>query len=122
MRARLTMALAAALALDAAPVAAACTARDAWRGPDKAMHFAAGAGIAAAVTLQQRNAWAGFAAGVAAGALKEVYDRDRPERHTCSVQDFAVTAAGAAAGAYGARWALAVGPRGQVAAFYRTQF
>ncbi len=85
-----------------------CTARDAWTGRDKALHFGVGAAVGGAGVLAFENPRNAFLAGVAVGALKEVYDSQHSDRHTCSLQDFAVTAAGAYAGAYGAAWI--VGP------------
>lgn len=81
-----------------------CTTSDLWRGPDKTKHMIGGAAIASAVTLATKEPHWGFAAGVAVGAAKEIWDRRG--NGTCSFQDFAVTAAGAAAGAYGTAWLI----------------
>lgn len=85
-----------------------CTARDAWTGPDKTKHFAVGAAIGSAGVLVFENPHHAFLAGVAVGALKEAVDR-RSANHTCSLQDFAVTSLGAAAGAYGTAWIVSPG-------------
>jgi putative lipoprotein len=101
----------AALLLAAAPAfAAPCITRDAWTGPDKTKHFVGGAAIASAVTLATRNPHYGFGAGVAVAIAKEAYDRTG--RGTCSLQDMAVTVAGAAAGAYGTAWVILPQRRG----------
>lgn len=93
--------VAALLAASVAAEAGPCTSRDAWTGPDKTKHLAAGAAIASATTLATKNPDIGFWTGTAVALGKEVlYDRSSPI-HTCSFQDFAVTVAGAAAGAYG---------------------
>ncbi len=97
---------AAALALSLLTVheSRACTARDSWAGHDKTMHLAAGAAIGAGVTLYSRDPLIGTLAGTGVGLLKELRD-SRGHGH-CSLQDAVVTALGAAAGAYGTRWAL----------------
>ena len=79
--------------------AMACTGRDAWRGPDKNKHFVVGVALGSGGTLVFKDAHKGFLLGTTVGALKEVYDSRG--HGTCSFQDFAVTALGAAAGAYG---------------------
>lgn len=84
--------------------AMACTSKDAWTGRDKRVHFGIGAAIGAAGTLATENPHIGFALGAAAGAAKEL--RDRRGHGTCSFQDFAATALGAAAGSYGAAWII----------------
>lgn len=81
-----------------------CTATDNWTGQDKTKHFAAGAAIGSAGTLVFKDPDKGFLLGVAVGALKEV--RDSRGHGTCSLQDFGVTALGAAAGAYGTAWVI----------------
>jgi uncharacterized protein YfiM (DUF2279 family) len=111
----------AALALLSAAASLACTAKDRWTGEDKVMHVTAGGVIAVAAGSQLRDPWAGFAAGVAAGAAKELYDRRHPGAHTCSLQDFVVTAVGAAFGAYGSKVAIETAGRG-VAVRYSTTF
>lgn len=60
---------------------------------DKQAHFFAGAAIAASVALYL-GPMAGLAAGILAGALKEV--RDRAGFGTPDIKDFIATAAGAA--------------------------
>lgn len=82
-----------------------CTASDKWTGPDKNKHFAAGAIAGSAGTLVFKDADKGFLVGVAVGAAKEIYDSRG--HGTCSLQDFTVTALGAAAGAYGTAWIIA---------------
>lgn len=84
---------------------AKCLTRDKWTGVDKNMHFVAGAFIGVGATVKFRDPLAGFAAGVAVGALKEL--SDSRGGGTCSLQDFAVTAIGAALGVYGSAWLIA---------------
>lgn len=88
---------------------------DDWTGADKTLHFAAGAGIASAVTLATDSPAKGFAAGVAVGLAKEVYDTQHRDRHTPSVKDFLVTAAGAGVGS----WATGVVIRRDFVGFQR---
>jgi uncharacterized protein YfiM (DUF2279 family) len=78
--------------------AATCTTHDLWTGDDKNLHFAAGVVIAAAGTAYTDDPRKGFYLGTAAGVAKEVYDAF--DARECSLQDLAVAAAGAAAGAY----------------------
>ena len=73
---------------------------------DKALHFGAGAAIASVVTLASKNPTYGFAAGCAAGVLKEAYDARQPARHTVSGADLAFTCLGAGFGAGATRWYL----------------
>jgi uncharacterized protein YfiM (DUF2279 family) len=82
---------------------------DEWTGRDKSLHFIAGAAVGAAVTVATERRDYGIAAGVAVGLAKEIYDSQHRDRHTPSVKDFAVTAAGAVVGAYVV--GLIVGPR-----------
>lgn len=109
--------LAVAVALSGPAFAGRCTASDAWTGPDKTKHLAAGFSIAAGVTAASGSPRAGFLAGVAVGAAKEVYDARHPAAHTCSLQDFLVTTAGAAAGAAGVGWLLLPKRNGVVVAY-----
>ena len=97
--------IAASIVLSTSAFAGACTTHDAWTGPDKTKHFIAGGAIGSAGTLVFKNPDYGFALGVGVGALKEVVDR-MSSNHTCSFQDFAVTALGAGAGAYGTAWII----------------
>ncbi len=90
--------LACALMTASLSYAGSCTARDAWRGPDKNLHAAGGAVIGMATTLQTGSFWKGVAAASAVGALKEVVDGATGNGH-CSLQDFLVTAVSGAAGA-----------------------
>lgn len=78
--------------------AVSCTTHDLWIGDDKNLHFAAGVVIAAAGTAYTDDPRKGFYLGAAAGVAKEVYDAF--DARECSLQDLAVTAAGAAAGAW----------------------
>jgi uncharacterized protein YfiM (DUF2279 family) len=73
---------------------------DTWTGPDKTLHFVGGAAIGASVTLYTGNPRDGLLAGVGVGLAKEVYDSRHKDSHTPSAKDFAVTALGAAVGAY----------------------
>lgn len=107
-------------ALAASDAAARCTARDSWRGPDKVEHAIAGAAIAAGWTFQRRSAWEGFAAGIVVGVLTEAADAGGGG--TCSLQDAAVTAAGAALGAAGAGFALRFSERGTPMLAYVREF
>jgi hypothetical protein len=104
----LATALALALSVAAAPAAARCTASDAWTGPDKRLHMGLGAVFGYAGTMQTRDPLTGFYVGTAVGALKEVIDASGSG--TCSLQDFAVTALGAAVGAYGGHLHLRLDP------------
>lgn len=111
--------IALALAVLAGHSHARCIANDAWTGRDKDMHLKAGLAIGAGVTLITRDPRYGFWAGTAAGALAELKDARTPG-HVCSLQDFAVTAAGAAAGAYGVGWFLVPQKHGVQVAFAKT--
>ena len=71
---------------------------DEWTGPDKRMHLAAGALIAAPVSAATDSWRAGAAAGCAVGVLKEINDMRSPG-HTPSYKDAVVTCVGAAVGA-----------------------
>lgn len=82
-----------------------CTTSDLWRGPDKTKHAIAGAAIGAAVTAATAKPLYGALAATGVGLAKELIDRRYPN-HTCSFQDFAVTAAAGWAGAYGTAWLI----------------
>lgn len=101
------------------PVFAKCTSKDAWTGPDKNKHLVAGVAMGSAGTLVFKDAHKGFLLGVGVGLAKEVYDSRG--NGTCSVQDFAVTALGAAAGAYGTAW-LVLPKNNGVFVGYATRF
>lgn len=103
----------------ASSVMARCVANDAWTGRDKALHLAAGAAAGSAGTLVFKDPHKGFLLGVGIGLAKEVWDSQHADRHTCSLQDFAVTAAGAAAGAYGTAWLVLPQRQGVVVAYVR---
>lgn len=90
--------------LIAGTVNAACVNNDAWVGRDKTIHFGAGMAAGSVATLVFKDPDAGFLFGASVGFMKELYDKQHPDKHTCSFQDFAVTALGAAAGAYGTAW------------------
>lgn len=90
--------LIATLALACAPVFGKCTASDSWHGQDKQLHFGGGAAIALLVTAHTRDPMTGFWSGVAVGAGKELLDATGSG--TCSLQDFLVTVAGSAVGAF----------------------
>lgn len=90
-----------------------CTASDPWQGPDKTKHALVGAAIGSAGTLVFKDPDAGFLLGAGVGLVKELVDRRTPSR-TCSFQDFAVTALGAAAGAYGTAWVVLPTARGGI--------
>lgn len=92
------------LLLTAWDAQAGCTRRDSWKGPDKRDHALIGAAISGAATLHTGDPWQGFLWGVGIGLLKEAADSGG--LGTCSLQDFAVTAAGAAIGAGGGRLML----------------
>jgi len=88
----------------------AAAAEDKWLAADKAKHFGAGAGIAAggyalSVPLTEQKRWRlviGTAAGLGAGAAKEI--RDRSGGHP-SWRDFTWSAVGTGAGVLIA-WAI----------------
>lgn len=82
-----------------------CTTSDLWRGPDKTKHAIAGAAIGAAVTAAAKDPLYGALAATGVALGKELIDRRYPN-HTCSFQDFAVTAAAGWAGAYGTAWLI----------------
>lgn len=115
---KITVALLMAISFPAA--AGPCNANDAWTGRDKTLHFAAGAAIGSAGTLAFKDPHKGFLLGTGVGLLKEVYDRQHPDQHQCSLQDFVVTAAGAAAGAYGTAWFIAPRKDGVVLGYVGT--
>jgi uncharacterized protein YfiM (DUF2279 family) len=71
---------------------------DAWTGPDKTKHLAAGLIIAAPVSMLTDSWRAGAAAGCAVGVAKELQDMRSPG-HTPSYKDAVVTCLGAAIGA-----------------------
>jgi uncharacterized protein YfiM (DUF2279 family) len=71
---------------------------DEWTGPDKVKHVAAGALIAAPVSMLTDSWGAGAAAGCAVGIAKELVDMRTPG-HTPSYKDAVVTCIGAAVGA-----------------------
>ena len=79
---------------------------DEWTGPDKVKHIAAGALIAAPVSMLTDSWRAGAAAGCAVGVLKEINDM-RSQGHTPSYKDAVVTCVGAAVGA---RFGVMVAP------------
>ncbi len=76
----------------------ACTMHDVWIGDDKNLHFASGVAMSLAATAYTGDPTTGFYLGAAAGAAKEIYDAF--DARKCSLQDFVLSAAGAAAGAY----------------------
>ena len=94
-----------ALALTSVAASAGCATRDRWAGQDKMLHLGAGSVAAVAVGSQFKSPWAGFAAGVAIGAAKEL--TDSRGAGTCSLQDLVATAVGAGLGAYASKWAIA---------------
>lgn len=80
----------------------ACTTRDSWTGMDKNKHLVGGVILGSAGTLVFKSPEKGLLFGAAVGLAKEAYDSRG--HGTCSLQDFTVTALGAAAGAYGTAW------------------
>lgn len=94
--------IAVSIALFAVTAQARCTTNDSWRGPDKQKHLAVGVAIGTVGTLVFKDPKKAVLIGVAVAAAKEVYDSTG--RGTCSFQDFAVTAIGATAAAYGTAW------------------
>lgn len=86
------------LALASFACHARCTSSDVWSGDDKNLHFAAGVVIAGIVTTYTSDPWAGFYTSTAVGYAKEL--ADTVTEGECSLQDFVVTAAGSALGAY----------------------
>lgn len=97
-----TFVLAVAAACLIGSAQARCITNDSWHGPDKTKHFAAGVAIGSGGVLLFNKPRHAFAFGVLVSAAKEAYDAGG--HGTCSAQDFAVTALGAAAGAYGTAW------------------
>lgn len=85
-------------------VPTACTVSDAWHGPDKTKHVIGGLAIGSSVTFVTKEPLYGLGATIAVAAAKEAFDRRG--YGTCSFQDFAVTVAAGAAGAYGAQWLM----------------
>ena len=100
MKSALALAVAAACLFGSAH--ARCLTNDNWTGRDKAQHFAIGAAIGSLGTLAFNRPRDAFIFGAAVGLAKEI--RDSRGFGTCSAQDFAVTALGAYAGAYGTAW------------------
>ncbi len=82
-----------------------CTVHDTWRGQDKVKHVLVGAAIGSAGTMLFDRPAAGVALGAGAGLARELFDLAHPPS-TCSFQDFAATALGAALGAYGTAWVV----------------
>ncbi len=91
-------------------------AQDKWTGLDKRLHFAGGAVVSGSVLQLTDNPKLAFAAGVAVGIGKEVWDTQNPG-HTPSYKDAIVTFAGAALAT--SVPGLSIGP-GWIA--YRTHF
>ncbi len=79
---------------------------DDWLGQDKAQHLLASAAFSTAVTVATARPDIGFWTGVAAGALKEVWDRNRSASHEASGRDFLWSVAGAYVGSQGGGWLL----------------
>ncbi len=71
---------------------------DVWHGRDKAQHAIVGVAIGSAVTVATNRWEYGFAAGCAAGAVKEMHDYRHKQHHDSTFQDLAVTCLGAAIG------------------------
>lgn len=71
---------------------------ESWTGPDKRLHLAAGALVAAPVSMLTDSLSAGAAAGCDVGVAKEISDMRSPGR-TPSYRDAVVTCVGAAVGA-----------------------
>jgi len=86
------------LALVCSSAFSKCLTNDSFRGHDKTIHFAAGAGIALGVTAHTQDPWKGFYWGAGVGVAKELLDSSGAG--TCSLQDMLVTVAGAGIGAY----------------------
>ena len=74
-------------------------------GHDKVGHFIAGGGVGAGTSMLTGSPEAGLLAGLSAGALKELYDKRYPDKHTVDRKDFIATALGALA-AYAGEKAL----------------
>ncbi len=77
----------------------AASAADEWASRDKLQHAALSAGIAAAATAVTKDERIGFAAAVAVGVAKELYDASNRDKHTPSWKDLAADVAGAYVGA-----------------------
>lgn len=95
---------------------ARCITNDPWTGPDKVKHLGVGFAVGSSVTLATKRPIVGLLSGAGVGIAKEVYDSRRPG-HVCSIQDAIVTAAGAAAGAYGTAWVILPQRKGVQVAF-----
>lgn len=93
---------------------AKCITNDKW-GPDKVEHFASGALIAGYTGAHFESPLTGFWWGAGVGLAKEALDSTG--LGTCSLQDFAATAAGAAFGALGVKWFILPAQKGFVAGF-----
>ncbi len=91
-------AIVACIGIGGALTAPKAHAADAWTGPDKTKHLAAGLIIAAPVSMLTDSWRAGAAAGCAVGVAKEINDMRSPG-HTPSYKDAVVTCLGAAVGA-----------------------
>lgn len=98
---------------------AKCIKNDAWTGPDKKLHLIVGTFAGSAGTMVFKDPHKGFLLGAGIGLAKELYDAKGGG--TCSFQDFAVTALGAAAGAYGTAW-LVLPRKDGVFVGYATRF
>ena len=79
---------------------------DSWTGHDKTQHAAVGALIGAAVTATTDDPLKGCIVAAAVGAAKEFYDATKPQTHTSSFKDFAVTAAFGCASSYATGWLI----------------
>ena len=87
-------------------LASTTTKADAWTGPDKVQHAAAGVIIGAAITAATKDPLKGCAVAAAVGVAKELYDAQHPNKHDTSFKDFAVTAAFGCASAYATGWII----------------
>lgn len=106
------------LALLCSPVYAKCIASDAWTGRDKKQHLMVGAFAGTAGTMVFKDPHKGFLLGAGIGLAKELYDARG--NGTCSFQDFAVTALGAAGGAYGTAWLVLPRKNGLFVGYVKT--
>lgn len=120
---RIKLILTASLALACVSASAferRCTTSDLWRGPDKTKHAIGGAAIGAAVTAATKDPLYGAIAATTVALGKELVDRRYPGLHTCSLQDFAVTAAAGVAASYGTAWLILPRRDGVQVAFVKT--
>jgi len=108
------------LAASAAVAGPRCRSNDAWRGPDKNLHFGVGGFAALAATGATGDPVKGWAIATGGALLWELAPLAF-KRGDCSLQDLLVSSAGAAVGASVGGLSLRYG-RGEVQFTYVTKF